>query len=252
MQGVESVRNEFESQIEKGKQIVVVDATSSRHLAVIADAAMSLGVRLFCGSAGLAGELSRILGCKVNKPVLVISGSLSEVTRRQMLRARDDLKCRVFVVDIRKILKGGKEREGEIANLANNVQAAVKQGEDTIVTTVELEDLGVTRRQRGDAPSLRLKKLTRLLSMGLAEVVARVLNSGRVCGLVLTGGSTATDTFLAMGAKELVVEREVAPGIPFSRLVGGKYSGIGVVTKAGAFGDENAVTESIRFLKGVP
>lgn len=251
MQGVEAVRNEFESQIEKGKQIVVVDATSSRHLAVIADAAMSSGVRFFCGSAGLAEELSRILGCHVNKPVLVISGSLSEVTRRQMLRARDDLKCRVFVVNVRKILEGGKSRVEEIENVANNVQMALKHKEDTVVTTVGLEDARVKRRQMTDIQSIRPKKLTRLLSKALAEVVACVLNSGSVCGLVLTGGTTATGIFLAMGVTQLVVEKEVVPGIPFSRLVGGKYNGFGVVTKAGAFGDENAVTQSIRFLKGV-
>lgn len=251
MKGAESVRNEFKNQMDKGKQIVVVDATSSRQLAVIVEAAMSSGVRLFCGSAGLAKELSRILEVKPHEPALVISGSLSEVTKHQILRARDDLKCRVFVADVRKILKSDMTRVEEIKNLANKVQSSIKNGEDTIVTTMELEDFGAICKQRADAVSIRSKKLARLLSMALAEIVTHVLNRGGACGLVLTGGSTATDIFLAMGVTQLVVESEVAPGIPFSRLVGGEYDGMGVVTKAGAFGDENAITESIRFLKGV-
>jgi uncharacterized protein YgbK (DUF1537 family) len=38
---------------------------------------------------------------------------------------------------------------------------------------------------------------------------------------------------------------EVAPGIPFCRLSSGIYAGLKVVTKAGAFGDEQAINTAV-------
>jgi uncharacterized protein YgbK (DUF1537 family) len=42
---------------------------------------------------------------------------------------------------------------------------------------------------------------------------------------------------------------EIAPGIPVSLIIGGKYDGVRIVTKAGAFGDENSLLTALRYLK---
>jgi uncharacterized protein YgbK (DUF1537 family) len=41
----------------------------------------------------------------------------------------------------------------------------------------------------------------------------------------------------------------VLPGIPLIKLVGGKYDGRFIVTKAGAFGHENALIDILNYLK---
>ena len=62
-----------------------------------------------------------------------------------------------------------------------------------------------------------------------------------VRGLALSGGDTAFAILSAIGATGIRLEREVVPGIPFGRLLGGPADGLAVVTKAGGFGAENAL-----------
>jgi uncharacterized protein YgbK (DUF1537 family) len=44
---------------------------------------------------------------------------------------------------------------------------------------------------------------------------------------------------------------EIAVGIPLMRLIGGKYEGLKVVTKAGAFGKEDALFYALRKLREI-
>ena len=74
------------------------------------------------------------------------------------------------------------------------------------------------------------------LAERLASWAAAWLETLRPSGLVLVGGDTAVAALAAFGAHGLRIQREVQPGIPQGRLVGGPHHGLPVVTKAGAFG----------------
>jgi uncharacterized protein YgbK (DUF1537 family) len=70
-----------------------------------------------------------------------------------------------------------------------------------------------------------------------------------LCGLVLVGGDTAAGVINAISAKGVTVEKEVLPGIPIGRIWGGKYAGMSIVTKAGGFGDREALVKIIKYLR---
>lgn len=53
----------------------------------------------------------------------------------------------------------------------------------------------------------------------------------------------------AMGADGSEILSEIAIGIPMMRIIGGGLDGIKVVTKAGAFGNEDAIQFAFRRLK---
>lgn len=55
----------------------------------------------------------------------------------------------------------------------------------------------------------------------------------------------------AIGASGSEIISEISVGIPVMRLVGGNYPGLKVVTKAGAFGDKNAISFAIRKIKEI-
>jgi uncharacterized protein YgbK (DUF1537 family) len=59
--------------------------------------------------------------------------------------------------------------------------------------------------------------------------------------LVLTGGETAIVVLEALGAGGLRLRGELEPGLALAALVGGRYDGLAVVTKAGGFGDADAL-----------
>ena len=67
--------------------------------------------------------------------------------------------------------------------------------------------------------------------------------------MVVTGGETAFNVYTALDVLEVRVEEEVLPGIPVVTIVGGPACGTRVVTKAGAFGDEDALVTAIEYLR---
>jgi uncharacterized protein YgbK (DUF1537 family) len=72
-----------------------------------------------------------------------------------------------------------------------------------------------------------------------------------VGGLILTGGDTARAVCRQLGARGLELLAEVEPGVPLGRLVG--RTRLLAVTKAGAFGSEQALVRAReQLLKGAP
>ncbi len=56
--------------------------------------------------------------------------------------------------------------------------------------------------------------------------------------LFATGGETLRSVCESLAATALVVQGEFAPGVPVSELVGGRWAGVTVISKSGAFGEE--------------
>jgi uncharacterized protein YgbK (DUF1537 family) len=86
----------------------------------------------------------------------------------------------------------------------------------------------------------------RLIADGFAALLARL---GRPGTLVVAGGETLRAVCTALDAHGLAVDGEVAAGVPTSRLLGGRWDGIRVVSKSGAFGDTGLLA---RLLEGRP
>ena len=98
--GKEALRRVVEREQRAGRRIIIFDAVSRRDLATIAEVALSMEtVPLLAGSAGLAGEVARILvpgQIKIDperqrtfRHVLIIGGSASAVTHAQLQRLQD-------------------------------------------------------------------------------------------------------------------------------------------------------------------
>jgi uncharacterized protein YgbK (DUF1537 family) len=79
----------------------------------------------------------------------------------------------------------------------------------------------------------------------LAQIVASPEVSRQVRGLVLTGGDVAAAVCTALGATALWLEGEITQGIPRGMLAGGRLRATPIATKAGSFGDDNAMLSCI-------
>jgi uncharacterized protein YgbK (DUF1537 family) len=66
---------------------------------------------------------------------------------------------------------------------------------------------------------------------------------------MLVGGDTAQTVLRALHASGLVLIGEVAPGVPYGRLLNGPFAGLPTATKAGGFGTDTAVEECLQFLQ---
>ncbi len=86
----------------------------------------------------------------------------------------------------------------------------------------------------------------------LRELVARItgLIAGGACdGLVVTGGETARRIVDALPAVSLRVQREILPGVPLFE-VRTSTGGFPMITKAGGFGDDDALLACLDALTG--
>jgi uncharacterized protein YgbK (DUF1537 family) len=73
---------------------------------------------------------------------------------------------------------------------------------------------------------------------------------GSISGVVVTGGDGARALVEALDASAINLRDEVVTGVPIGTLVGGPATGLTIVTKAGGFGDDNALVravESVRY-----
>ena len=120
---------------------------------------------------------------------------------------------------------------------------------NTVLTLVDPRAELLDVREWSNLHGLDSSSATDLLTRALAEVVTRAVNLVAPVTLILTGGDTARAVCLALGAQALEIEREAAPGIPISRLRGGKWDGLTVVTKAGGFGDAETLARIVDDLR---
>ncbi len=236
-------------------EVVVADAETNVDLMDIARAGLRCGVRLWCGSAGLAralanalprpdqdrpdatirAELSTFIEHAPSRPsgsVLVVAGSRHARTARQVEVAQG------WGATIIRPAPGSLE--GDSRAVERTVQRASRRladDEHVILTTAGPDDSPVGSQVVADA---------------LAEMTRRLVAEGHVGGLVLTGGDIAAAVFAALGGSALWLRGETQSGIAWGILLGGLLPGLRVVTKAGGFGTDEAlaVAVAIRGLVG--
>jgi len=223
------------------EELLVIDALNEVHLLCIARVAAQQGIScLACGSAGLAQALPFGFGFESQKrrsskhspragPVLVVAGSHNPVTVRQIERAVSQLGAAVVEIDPRDI-------EVTMERAASEAEKLISDGKDVIITT---------------AFKPYLLERSQVMTIGLGNLAADVAKGRSLCGLILTGGSIAFSACRALGVVTIEILEEVAPGIPAGVVLKGEErEGIKLVTKAGGFGEEDALLRAINHLRG--
>jgi len=233
----------------RGEAVLVVDAVTDGDLLTIARAAAHAGLgRLTCGSAGMANALvevmiaehagvadlaapEAILGAAEDAPVLVVAGSRNPLTLRQLSCAAHESGLAVVGVDTEGL---AADVSPEIGRLVAQAAVRLSAGDSVALSAV-------------DSPYV--EGLSHTLAQALGQMTARLVSGHVVSGLVLTGGDVALAVCRALGATALSLVAEISPGIPIGRIRGGNHDGLPLVTKAGGFGDEEAILTAMRHLR---
>jgi D-threonate/D-erythronate kinase len=168
-----------------------------------------------------------VSGAEKRGPVLVVAGSRSPATVRQVEAAAQ---AGMVVIQLS---PENFRIVNRLAIIANNALGVLERGENVIISTTGL----------GYQPGAE-----ELLAHALGELAARILHRGAAGGVVLTGGDTAAAVCRAVNCRVLLLGGEVLPGMVWGSMVGGIQPGLSVVTKAGGFGDELALVRAVQFL----
>lgn len=236
----------------EGMEVVVCDAWRDEQLRELAAAIATGGSgTLWVGSAGLAEYLPAALGlsgAKRSAPVAVIAGSVSNVTRSQVAKLSERPDVAYIMVTPAALLMADR-RKVEIERCCSAASAALREGKNAVLASGYSDDIVAATRREAEALGLDGQQAGDLVAGGLGEMGGRLAEGVPLGGLVLTGGDIAVAVCAALGATGVRVIREVATGIPLGELQGGRRDGLRVVTKAGAFGSDDALVTALEVLR---
>jgi uncharacterized protein YgbK (DUF1537 family) len=250
--GTEALRPAVETERTAGRRIIVFDAVSRKDLATIAEVALSMEtVPLLAGSAGLAGEVARILAPapidaeperqRTFRHVLIIGGSASAVTHAQLQRLQDS---GLPSFELPKDLVSGNGKAGTEGRrkFAHLLGSALASG--SVIFRI------FTERWTGNGDGGA--SIPRRIAGVMADVALEALREARVdagdLALILTGGDTALGVLQLLDYQGIELDGELLEGIVRGNLQGGPWDGLTIVTKAGAFGKEDAL---FRIMEGL-
>ena len=151
MKGIKTILSEIEDLVEQEVEIIVFDAISNEHLLNIARIIPLINKPvIIVGSTGWAEHLPEGIGIiqkreTDQKVVLVISGSLSEVTRKQIIYASNNLD--IVIIDINPERIFLKDYEKEIVKIANQALEYMKKGKHVFIRSgKDRESINLTKQ----------------------------------------------------------------------------------------------------------
>ncbi|MDR2176965.1 MAG: four-carbon acid sugar kinase family protein [Treponema sp.] len=228
-----------------GARVFTCDASTNADMRRIIRSALTTGKRvLWVGTAAMADNLLAVN--HTLPPALGVVTSLSSVTRDQV-RYAENQGIKVVQYPIHDIL----DHKAQPEDFAAPVIEILKAGRDAILVSASTYDpLSMERSaEAGMRQGFSKEKVSEYIQTSLGPVTKNILEAVPVSGLFLSGGDTAIGFFNATGAQGSSIITEIAVGIPLMRLRGGPFEGIKVITKAGAFGKEDAIFYALRKLR---
>ena len=230
--GAAAIAGAFEQLAEDGVRYAVVDTLTEQHLLDIATAALHLP--LVTGGSGLAIGLARQLGSgdlqgarEAGWPrgsrAVVLSGSCSEMTNRQVARYRQHAPA--LALDVARCL----EDADYPAVLAQWVLAQPLAPAPLVYATTSPGELARIQESHGQQAA------SDAVEHCFARLAQRLQGTG-VDGFIIAGGETSSRITQALGVKAFHIGPQIAPGVPWVRAIDAPLS---LALKSGNFGDED-------------
>tara|TARA_R100000935_G_scaffold58902_1_gene99355 strand:+ start:10501 stop:11763 length:1263 start_codon:yes stop_codon:yes gene_type:complete len=234
-QGVTAVRDRIAALGADGARYVVLDAVSEAHLDTLGQAVTDMAV--VTGGSGLAAGIARAVtggtqpagaanaSVPLDGPGVVISGSCSEMTNRQVAAYRKLAATRD--VDVERCMADAGAYGAELAEwvLAQPQDHALAP---MVTATADPSRLREIQDHHGSAASDAVEKT-------FYAAAARMAEDG-IRRFVVAGGETSGSVTQGLGISGFAIGPQIAPGVPWVRAVNRPLS---LALKSGNFGAED-------------
>lgn len=235
-------------------KIVIIDATTDEELEIIVKAAQALQEKyLWVGSAGIAShiffeetqeEVINTTKVRDRDPVLVVAGSVNSITQQQIQVLKEKNDVAEIVISPEEFFFEDR-RKLEIDRIVKESKTLLDKGDLVVTTNRDQEVIGKVKDLQREL-GLSNFDVGNTIANSMGEIAGQLIESKKICGAVLTGGDIAGATCKELQGEGIRVIGEVEPGIPYGKLFGGLYDGIPLVTKAGAFGTDQALSKALQ------
>lgn len=239
-QGPSAIADAFEQLAADGVRYVVVDTLTEQHLLDIAAAALDMP--LVTGGSGLAIGLARLLGDgnraaarEAGRPLckraVVLSGSCSEMTNRQV--ACYQTMAPSLALDVAACLT----QADYPAELARWVLSQPATPAPMIHATTSPNELAAIQARFGREAASEAVELC------FAQVAVQLREAG-IESFIIAGGETSSRITQALGIAAFHIGPQIAPGVPWVRATDAPLS---LALKSGNFGDETFFSRAQEF-----
>ncbi|TWH47127.1 four-carbon acid sugar kinase family protein [Sporomusa sp. KB1] len=249
-QGEAAIARTIRELIASGCKIISCDGWLDEHFMLAARAVGTVSPNvLWSGSAGLAEFLPELFGwnnkIKPTHPVVVIAGSVSAVTRAQVTQLLN-AGFEWLEVEVADYLPWHPHEKTPCLARAINHLA---QGKNLVITSGYQPDAIDRAMTVGANLGMSSIEVSNTIAEILGWIGSVVLARQEVAGVILTGGDTAASVCRELGVTGIRVLEEVAPAIPLGKMKTAAGKILRVVTKAGAFGEPDALLKAAHKLQ---
>ncbi|MFB7142142.1 four-carbon acid sugar kinase family protein [Gottfriedia sp. NPDC056225] len=238
----------------KVSKIIVVDATTDDELKAIVEATEHLSENfLWVGSAGIAYHLFNtgqseepLKKSQVSErsPVLVVAGSVNPIIQRQIQHLKEKNNVKEIIISPEEFLYKDR-RKCEIQRIVKAGQLVLDKG-DLVVTTNRKREAISRVKDLQSSLGLTNFDVGNIIARSMGEIASELIFANKLIGAILTGGDIAEATCKELNSEGIRVIGEVEAGIPYGKLFGGAFNNMPLVTKAGAFGTEEALSKALQ------
>ncbi|BDG49072.1 four-carbon acid sugar kinase family protein [Parageobacillus sp. KH3-4] len=260
--GFDKVKEQLDRYRANGIPYIIFDSLSEEDLQRIVRYVCRINEKVvWVGSAGLANYLPEAEAYRLQKskkaamiepnerPILLVVGSVSQVSRRQLDRALSLKNVKGIQVDSVKLVSDNQSRYEEMEKAFHQAENWAKQGYHIALYSSASPNEIKQVQAIGEANGWSTIEISNFIAQNLGEISATLINKGYFGAMILTGGDTAKYVCNNIGATGFELLDEVEPGVPIAKLI--HESKMYTVTKAGAFGSENTFIQAIHQLQGV-
>ncbi len=229
--------------------LCLIDAVTEEDLSLAAEIGQALDTPpVYCGSAALAealpvrGEQPDVPCRPAARRVLVVTGSQKKETAAQVRRLEAVCGLHKVLLDSERLLH--EPAPEEISRAAQRLTELLRQEDGAILA---FDSLFCSQTGFAD-DDVAARKVGKSLAAKLGEVLGRIDHT-LYDGLILVGGDTAVAVCRSLQTTQLLLLEEVQSGTPAGLLADGPLRGIPVVTKSGAFGDEDTLLHAWKYIR---
>ncbi len=236
-------------------EIGIFDASSETQIRAITGDLMRqnrLGVMAGCaGFASVLGDFLKLETRKVEIPeitgsMLVVCGSINEITRGQIEYAEKKGMKRITMTPVQQLTPGylhSEEGKAWLGQVKQDCEAGI-----TCIIETGISDMEKVARYR-EENHIPLEQARVTISRTLGGALKQLLEMGIKATLMIIGGDTLASFITEMGCREITIYRELEQGTVLSSIaVQGKEQWI--ISKSGGFGEPKLLMEVEKLVKG--
>jgi len=234
--GAGAVAKAIAAMAQRGVRIICADAETDADIRALGQGMAASGITCVAADPGpLTAAFVAAAVPPVRGRVLVVAGSVTDLTRTQLEHLQAETGARLIPVDARRLGQGGETAEAEVNRVVEGL--AVIPAAEQVIGVRSSDVLAVDPETAGR------------IAAGFAEIAARALDRVEgIKGIYTSGGDITLGVCRRLQAGAIQLDAEVLPLAVQGRLVGGLRPGLAIVTKGGLVGDRTAAVTCVRHL----